>query len=195
MTALHFISVTSPPTSESSTADSNSSVRSLVQTTIASMATSKEANCAELLWAHRVKMCHQSCRSCLGLNGLFKSMYNDSQIAKKFALSKTKYAYLINYGMAPYYKETLVELEERSPYFAFSFDESLNSTFHEEQMDCLLRFWNDAECQVETRYLDSKFLSRPNAKNLLEKLLEALTLLGIYNLIQVSIIISHYFVL
>ena len=115
MTALHFNSVTSPPTSESSTADSNSSVRSLVQTTIASMATSKEANCAELLWAHRVKMCHQSYRSCLGLNGVFKSIYNDSQIAKKFALSKTKYAYLINYGMAPYYKETLVELEERSP--------------------------------------------------------------------------------
>ena len=56
-------------------------------------------------------------------------------------------------------------------------------------MDCLIRIWNDAECQVETQYLDSKFLSQPNAKNLLEILLEALTpLLGIYNLIQVSII-------
>ena len=55
-------------------------------------------------------------------------------------------------------------------------------------MYCLIRFWNDAECQVETRYLDSKFLSRPNAKNLLEKLLEALAPLDIYNLIQVSII-------
>ena len=63
---------------------------------------------------------------------------------------------------------------------------SLNGAFQEEQMDCLIRFWNDAECQVETRYLDSKFL---------EKLLEALTPLGINNLVQVSIIIFHYFVL
>ena len=70
--------------------------------------------------------------------------------------------------MDPYYKETL------------------------EQMDCLIRFWNDAECQVETRYLDSESLSRRNAKNLLEKLLEALTPLGIYNLVQVSV---YYFAL
>ena len=122
-------------------------------------------------------------------------MFNDSQIAKKFALSETKCAYLVNYGMAPYYKKTLVELTKRSPYFAFSFNESLNSAFQEEQMDWDIKFWNDAKCQVKTRYLDLRFLSRPNAKNLLEKLLEALTQLGIYNLIQVSIIISHYFVL
>ena len=58
MTALHFISVTSPPSSESLTADSNSSFHSPVQTMITSMATSKEANRAELLWAHRDVMCH-----------------------------------------------------------------------------------------------------------------------------------------
>ena len=86
-------------------------------------------------------------------------MFNDSQVAKKFALSKTKCAYLINYGMAPYYKETLVESAKRSPYFAFTFDESLDSAFQEEQMDSLIKFWNDAECQVETQYLNSKFLN------------------------------------
>ena len=69
MTTLHFISVTSPPSSESSTADSNSSVRSPVQTTIISMATSKEANRAKLLWAHRTVMCHQSYSLALVLTG------------------------------------------------------------------------------------------------------------------------------
>ena len=139
--------------------------------------------------------CHQSYRSCLGHNGLFKSVFNDCQIAKKFAQSKTKCAYLINYGMVPFYKETLVQSAKRSPYFSFSFDESLNSAFQEEQMDCVIRFWNDSECQVKTRYLNSKFLSRPSAKKFLEKLLEALTLQGICSLIQVSIIISYHFVL
>ena len=102
MTALHFTSVRSPPSSESSTADSNSFVCSPVGTMITFMATLKEANHAELLWARRVVVCHQSYRFCLGLNGLFKSMFNDSQIAKKFALSKAKCAYLINFGMASY---------------------------------------------------------------------------------------------
>lgn len=53
-------------------------------------------------------------------------------------------------------------------------------------MNCLIKYWNDAECQVETRYLDSKFQSHSNSGNLLEKLPEALVL-GIYKLIQVSI--------
>ena len=83
----------------------------------------------------------------------------------------------------------LVESARRSPYSVFLFDEILNSAFQKEQIDSLIKFWNDTE------YLDSKFLSQPNAKNLLEKLLEALTPLGLCNLIQVSIIISHYFVL
>ena len=50
---------------------------------------------------------------------------------------------------------------------------SLNGAFQEEQMDCLIRFWNDAECQVETRYLDLKFLSRPKIfwRNYLKHLL------------------------
>ena len=54
----------------------------------------------------------------------------------------------------------LVESAKRSPYFSFSFDESLNSAFQEEQMDCVIRFWNDSECQVKTRYLNSK-VSKP----------------------------------
>ena len=90
-------------------------------------------------------------------------MFSDCQIAKKFALSKTKCAYLINYGMVPFYKETLVESAKRSPYFSFSFDESLNSAFQEEQVDCVIRFWNDSECQVKTRYLNSK-VSKPTKR-------------------------------
>ena len=156
---------------------------------MAFLATLKEANRAKLLCAYRFVMCHQSHRFRLGLNGLFKSMFNDSQIAKKFALRKTKCAYLINRGVAPYCKKTLVESAKRSPYSVFLFDEILNSAFQKEQIDSLIKFWNDTE------YLDSKFLSQPNAKNLLEKLLEALTPLGLCNLIQVSIIVSHYYVL
>ena len=82
-------------------------------------------------------------------------MFNDGEIANKFALSKTKCAYLINYGTVPFYKDILLETSKILPYIAFSFDENLNSVFRTN--NCLIRYWNNAECQVETRYLDSKF--------------------------------------
>ena len=131
-------------------------------------------------------MCHYLYRYCLCLDDLFKSMFNDGEIANKLALSKTKCAYLINHGKAPFYMDILLETSKILPYIVFSFDKSLNSVFQWEQMNCLIKYWNDAECQVETRYLDSKFQSHSNSGNLLEKLPEALVL-GIYKLIQVSI--------
>ena len=36
-------------------------------------------------------------------------MFNDGEIANKLALSKTKCAYLINHGTAPFYKDILLE--------------------------------------------------------------------------------------
>ena len=57
-------------------------------------------------------MCHYLYRYCLCLDDLFKSMFNDGEIANKLALSKTKCAYLINHGTAPFYKDILLETSE-----------------------------------------------------------------------------------
>ena len=37
-------------------------------------------------------------------------------------------------------------------------------------MDINIRYWNEAKYAVETRYLYSKFVSRPNGDNLFEQL-------------------------
>ena len=60
---------------------------------------------AEVFWSLKVVSSHFSFRSCLGLNDLFKAMFIGSEIAKSFQLSKTKCDYLINYGLAPYFKD------------------------------------------------------------------------------------------
>ena len=65
-------------------------------------------------------------------------MFNDGEIANTFALSKTKCAYLINYGAVPFYKDILLETSKILPYIAFSFDENLNSVFQGEQIIALL---------------------------------------------------------
>lgn len=154
--------------------------------TIESFLTSTSTLNSEILWALKVVTSHFSFRSCIGLNHLFKVMFPDSDIAKNFALGKTKCAYLINFGLSPFFKLELVNCIKSSPYFIASFDESLNQVTQNEQMDIQIRFWNESTGLAETRYLDSKFLKRPNAENLTTELNNALGELPTKNMLQLS---------
>ena len=127
---------------------------------------------AEIVWALKVVMSHFSLRSCLELNDLFKCIFRDSQIASKFSLSKTKCSYIINFGLAPYFSELLLSQIKASSFFVISYDESLKKILRNEQMDCSIIFWNNETGVLCSRYFDSKFLLRPNSKNLFEKLLD-----------------------
>ena len=104
-----------------------------------------------MFWVLKVVTSHFSLKSCLGLNDLFRLMFIDSEIAKSFQLSKTKCGYIINFGLAPYFKEHLLKSLRVSPYFVLSFDESFNQTLQEKQMDLQLRYWEDSLGQVCTR--------------------------------------------
>ena len=57
--------------------------------------------------ALKIVTAHFKFRSCLNINEFFRSMLSDRHIANSFKLSKTKCAYLINFGIAPYLKEGL----------------------------------------------------------------------------------------
>ena len=121
---------------------------------------------AEVLWVFKVLKNNFSLRSCFDLNDLFKSMFPNSEIAKTFKLSRTKCGYLINYGLALFFRDVLLKSINASPYFMISYDESMNKILQDEQMDLQARYWDDNERQVRTRYFDSKFLNRPNFTNL-----------------------------
>ena len=62
---------------------------------------------AEIFWCLKVIKCHFSLRSCEGLDKLFRKLFPDSELASKFALGKTKCAYMINFGLVPYFRESL----------------------------------------------------------------------------------------
>ena len=110
-------------------------------------------------------MSHYSLRSCLGISTLFQRMFNDSIVAEKFSISKTKCGYYINYGLAPFYRDTLINDIKKAPFYTVLFDETLNKILQEEQMDLYIRYWSETENIVKTRYFDSQFLKRPNAEN------------------------------
>ena len=93
----------------------------------------------EVLWSLKVISSHFSLRSCLGLNDPFKAMFRHSEIAKFFQLSKTKCGYLINYGLAPYFKDVLLKSINSSEFFVLSYDESLNKVFAGRSNGCSLR--------------------------------------------------------
>ena len=80
-------------------------------------------------------------------------------------MSKTKCGYYINYGLAPFYRDTLINDIKKAPFYTVLFDETLNKILQEEQMDLYIRYWSETENIVKTRYFDSQFLKRPNAEN------------------------------
>ena len=156
------------------------------QTTIPNLATKSSTTEAEILWTLKTLLSHNSYRSCENISDLFKRMFNDSIIAKSFSLGKTKCAYYTNFGIAPYFKDILLKNLKSAPYFVTSYDESMNRILQEEQMDIVIRYFNDGSGLVETRYFDSAFLKRPNAANLQECLLNKLSSLEQSKMLQLS---------
>ena len=113
-------------------------------------------------------------------------MFPDNKIAKSFQLSKTKWGYIINYGLAPYFKELVTNAVWASPLFVLSFDESLNNMPQEEQRDSQVQYWDSNEKEVSMWYLNSHFLKHLNAKNLLDAVLLSLKGLMSENLVKLS---------
>ena len=58
---------------------------------------------AEIKWVLKVVTSPIWFHSCLDVNEISHSMFSDCHIAKSFKLCKTKYFYLINFGIAPYF--------------------------------------------------------------------------------------------
>ena len=147
----------------------------------------------EIRWVMKVVTSHFSYCSCINLNSLLASMFPDSQRAKSIQMLKTKCSYYIMYGLAPYYKEELIQKIEASPNYSILFDESLNHCLQDEQLDVhpfnnqmMIRFWDKETIQVETRYFDSRFFKRLNADNILSELLNSISNLPEKNILVLS---------
>ena len=142
---------------------------------------------AEILWTLKTVMSHLSCNASSNTDKLFSHMFPDSAIAREFRCGKTKCAYLIRFGLAPYFKrEVLSKVMDTGTVYVVSFDESLNKILQEEQMYLLFRFWGNERDKVVTRYFDSVFLGHTRSVDLLKNFKIGLSELTSSNLLQVS---------
>ena len=124
---------------------------------------------AETRWCLKVVLSKCSHRSCDDIVEIFKTIFHDSEIAKKMTLKRTKVGYFINFGIAPYFEELLLCEVKTYPFHVISFDESLNKKLQKGQMDILIRFWDIEKNVSITRYLTSEFLGGAKADDILKK--------------------------
>lgn len=94
---------------------------------------------AEILWSLHIVAHHQSYNSCEGISKLFQAMFPDCPTAKQLQLSKSKIAYLIPFGLAPYFKSQLMEKIRKSTNYVVCFAEAFNRVSQKSQMDIVIR--------------------------------------------------------
>ena len=72
-------------------------------------------------------MSNYSYNSCSNKSKLFIAVFSDSDIAERFSIGKTKCAYYVTHGIAPYFKSKFIESSQLVPFYSVLFDEYYNA--------------------------------------------------------------------
>lgn len=140
---------------------------------------------AEILWALNTVKSHHSYKSNENIGQLFRKMFPDSSIASRFSCGEKKSAYYAVFGLAPHFKNNLLDQLKQNDCYVLLFDESLNHMRQSKQIDVHVRFWTLGGL-VKTMFLTSVFLGHATAKDLFENLYAAISPLKLSNVLQIS---------
>ena len=113
-------------------------------------------------------------------------MFPDSNIAKTFTMGRTKSQYVVNHGLAPYFKDILLTALKISGMLVLIFDESLNDATQSCEMDMYIRFWDSVERERKVRYLGSSFMGHGTHQDLFKHLTGLIQDLDLNKLYQIS---------
>lgn len=137
-------------------------------------------------------MSHNSLNSSNQLSEIFQHVFQDSEIAKKFTLGRTKSSYFINHGLAPHYKNLIAKSLSPSfapaPCFVSCFDEVFNGVNNTKQFDLHLIYFNEVKLQGTIVYLGSQFTGHGSAIDLIRTFKDDYHNLNyVKNLLQISV--------
>ena len=118
-------------------------------------------------------------------------LFPDKKIPEQLELGRTKLGYLLQYGLAPYYKEqlfsSLLSVTGFVPKFVSCFYEAFNHISKWKQMDVLVFYFHEEKQQVVTSYIGSHFLGHANTKETFQSIQAVHGRLDLtHNLVQVS---------
>ena len=94
--------------------------------------------------------CGYSNNSSKDISNLFYVMFPDSKIAKDMRLDADKVKYVINFGIAPVFKNALTESIKKSEFNVVSFDESLNDSTQNCEMNVLIHYFGADDNKIKT---------------------------------------------
>ena len=97
---------------------------------------------------------------------LYKEMFPDSEIAKSFTSGYTKMAYIVRYGLAPYFEQKIKHDIANTP-FTFKFDETTTKQVVK-QYDGYVCYWSKIHGYIITSYLGLMFVGHCTATDLLD---------------------------
>ena len=157
-----------------------------VQATIPTTYYDERTMFAETRWALKQVLCGCDDNSWEGTVNLFVVMLPDSKIAASVELHRNKLKYILNHGLASYFKNILTEDLVSADFLSVCFDECLNKTTQNCEMDWVLRYWDNLENKVQVRYWNSMFMGHGTASDLFAKFNERLKGIDLTKLIQVS---------
>ncbi|XP_066936367.1 uncharacterized protein [Clytia hemisphaerica] len=174
-----------PSTSEQTSSASQQTPGKKVQTTLEVVTTYADVVQAEICWALKCIDAGYSYNSCSDVGKIFNHIF-PCPITKDFSLGSTKLMYMTNFGLAPYFKTCLMDRIMASPCFVLSYDESLNAFNQKSEMDILIRYFDETDKLVKTRYFDSCFLGHATSADLKNNLDESVKKLDTNKLVQIG---------
>ena len=92
-------------------------------------------------------------------------MFPTSKIACTVQVGRNRLKYIVNFGLASYFKDILKSEIAASEWFLISFDESSNKEIQDFEMNFVIHFWNSAINKVHFRFWDSMFFGCTTAKD------------------------------
>ena len=81
---------------------------------------------AQVIWLLKSVDSGYSTRSSDDILNCFRAMFPDSKIAQSIKMKKDKASYILNYGLAPHFKDMLMSEINKSDILVLSFDKALN---------------------------------------------------------------------
>ena len=132
------------------------------------------------MWALKVVESDIPFASCDNIGKLFKLMFqSERRISRDFTCGEKKISYLITHGLAPYFKDCLLEdVKKSNAGFTLHYDESTTAQV-KKQMDIVLRYWSVQKKGVIVHYLGSSYFGRADAATGAKELLESLSRNGL----------------
>ena len=81
---------------------------------------------AEIIWTLKSVMSGYSARSNEDMNETLAAIFPEFEATKLFQMSRSKSVYVVNHGLAPYFKSVLKTNLYKADFLVYSYDESLN---------------------------------------------------------------------